>query len=342
MDAARFIESNLNPRTILEYYDFEHISETDDSFRACCKIHGGNNPSGFVWKKSNNLWFCYTGDCRGGDVFNLVQKLEHCNFQTAVNKTAEILGLDINGMTISAETNRIEREQKTWLQKQKKQIASQQNCFETYNLPFTKYYKIIECKNQTQKFNILQRFNDNVYEKFGAKFCSLYPTERKMLKDKIVIPIFSEDKCIGVGLRDATGTNLPKWYYQPDGIKTSNLLYNFDNAKDADEIILTEGIFDVWAYSRIGIDNAVAVFGSSISNEQYKMLMQTGAGITLSFDNDKAGNKCRNQAVELFYAKTDLKNIEFPIGSDPADCTQEQLLSAYLNRKTIQDKVIYI
>ena len=335
MDAARFIESNLDPRKILDYYDFEHISETDDSFRACCKIHGGNNPSGFVWKKSNNLWFCYTGDCHGGDVFNLVQKLEHCNFQTAVNKTAEILGLDINGMTISTEANRIEREQKIWLQNQKKQIQQIENkkLRKQYVLPYTRYY------NHNGDF---QRFDEALLAKFGAKFCSLYPTESKVLKDKLVIPIFSEDECVGVGLRDTTGNSLPKWYYQPDGIKTSNLLYNFDAAKNADEIILTEGIFDVWAYARIGIDNVVAIFGSSISKEQYKKLMQTGAGITLSFDNDKAGNKCRNQAMEMFYAKTELKNIELPSNNDPADCTQEQLLSAYLNRKIIQDKVNYI
>ena len=326
MNATEYIEQNLNPITILEYYDFEHIVENEDSIRACCKIHGGNNPTGFIWNKLNNLWFCYTGDCHGGDVFNLIQKIEKVNFDLSVKKAAYILGLDINGMEISAPDNRLRREQKRWLEAQKKKFQ--------HSTTNNKEYIISHTKFDTENKNFT-RFETETIKFYNAKFCTLYPTERGFLRNKLVIPIQNENNTtVGVALRDTTGKAFPKWFYQPVGIKTSELLYNFNyfTNHNAEEIILVEGIFDVWAYHQIGIDNACAIFGSSISKEQYKKILSTGLPITLSFDNDAAGQKCTKQAKELFHNKASLYFPILPKGKDPADCSKDELLTAYLNR----------
>lgn len=327
MDAVKYIEDNLNPLTILEYYGFKEISETDDSIRACCRIHNGNNPSGFVWKKENNLWYCYSGECHGGDVFNLIQKIEGVDFVTSVNKAATILDLNINNMSISLPDTKIKKEQLRWLQKQSKKIVSNNE----YKLPYTKYQ---------DELSTFTRFDTETIRFYDAKFCSLFPTENAMLKNKLVIPVYDKGKCIAAALRDTTGHFIPKWLYQPKGVKLSMVLYNLDLAlqQDTDEIILVEGIFDVWAYHNAGIDSVAAVFGSSVSEEQYKTLLRTGRNIVMSFDSDDAGKKCTRKTAEKFMNKTELLFIELPQGKDPADCTKEELLNAYLKRtKYVQE-----
>ena len=111
--------------------------------------------------------------------------------------------------------------------------------------------------------------------------------------------------------------------------------YPTEKNSDITEIILTEGIFDVWAYHRIKLNNAVAVFGSSLSDEQIKLILQLNLDVTLSFDNDKAGNKATDKAIKVLKNKVTIKKINLPEGKDPADIETEELLKAYLNRTKI-------
>ena len=185
---------------------------------------------------------------------------------------------------------------------------------------------------------MFERFTEDTLHHFAAKFCKLYPLDETILYNKLVIPIIKNGKTIGVALRDTTGKFIPKWLYQPSGLQINSLLYNFDNILDMygnneiSEVILVEGIFDVWAYYEIGVTNVIAIFGSSLKEEQYKMLLKLPLNITLSFDNDDAGKKCTKEVMKKFKNKSEIKVIDLPVGYDPADCTKEQLLSAYLNR----------
>lgn len=322
-DIVSFIQENVDPLVLLNYYNFQHITASEDYIRACCAIHNGTNPTGFVWNKKNNLWFCYTDECGGGDIFTLIEKIENVDFKTAVYKAANILGLDIKGKEFKNQENRILKEQKQWLQNQQKQIGKRANQ-EEYILPYSKY------TDHDEKFN---RFDLKTINHFGAKFCKVFPTEDGMHYNKLVIPLYENEKCIGAALRDITGTFKPKWFYVPKEIKINTCLYNLQYVPDdADEIILVEGIFDVWAYYNIGIQNVVAIFGSSLKKEQFEKLLQLGVNITLSFDNDEAGRKCTKQTFKLFENKTEVKIIQLPDGCDPADIDKKDLLSRYLNR----------
>ena len=140
-----------------------------------------------------------------------------------------------------------------------------------------------------------------------------------------------------VALRDTTGKFMPKWMYMPKGFRAAHHLYNIDRVSamvesGCEEVILVEGIFDVWSFHRIGIDNVVAIFGSHMSNEQYQQVMKLNVTVTFCFDNDTAGIRCTAMALKKFRNRTAVKHITLPEGKDPADCTKEELMSAYLSR----------
>lgn len=337
MNAVDYIRERVDIRRVMEHYNFRNLSETEDAFRACCAIHGGDNPTSFVWMKHNKLWYCYTGaECGGGDIFNLVEKMEGLSFRQSITKASQILGINIAGMEMDFHEDNLRREQQRWIESQMKRRKKTSLQAEEYVLPATEYSR--ECDDANA-----ERLKSFPLEHYGAEFCKLYPTKNREGKDvvlhnKLMIPIRQKGKLRAVALRDTTGTFSAKWMYQPDGIKTHEMLYNIDKVtemienEEAEEVILVEGIFDVWAYHRIGIDNVVAIFGSSLGESQYKELLKLNVLVTCSFDSDDAGKKCTAKVLEQMKNKCDVKVIELPEGKDPDDCTEEELLNAYLNR----------
>lgn len=330
MDLVEYVKENTNPLKILNHYNFREINENEHSIRACCGIHNGENNSGFIWNKENNLWFCYTGECGGGDVFDLIQKIEGISFKDSVKKAASILGLNTENMSIGERKDSVLKEQKRWMEKQKSYILNSKKKELDIN------YQIIS--DISIPDNISKRFSKDTFEFYNAKFAKEYIVDGTKMYNKLVIPIYDNSICIGFALRDTTGNFKPKWLYQPKGLKLSHTLYNYDVAEKnilencLQEIILVEGIFDVWAYHEIGIDNVVAIFGSSISEEQYRKIMLLGTDITLSFDNDEAGNKCKEKTAKKFNNKAIINLINLPENCDPDDINRNELKGCYMNR----------
>lgn len=331
MNAIEYIKDNTDAITILDYYGFKNVKETDYQIRACCAIHGGDNPEAFIWNKENDLWFCYTGDCGGGDVFDLIMKMEKLSFKDAVAKAAYIFGLTIDGMKIGLSENRLRNEQKMWLKIQLERLNSTEPREVEINEVYTK-------KNGNTP--VFWRYKEETYETFDAVCVDSITLDGITYTDKCAIPIYKNGKIICFGLRDMTGSKeIPKWLYHPRGVKLSNELYKFEDImeeyieNDIDEIILVEGMFDAWSLYEIGIPVGVAVFGSNISKEQYKKLMKANVNLVFCFDNDDAGRKCTRKAIEMFKNKVNYTVMELPEGKDPGDCTPEELMNAYLQRR---------
>ena len=329
MNTVDYILENVDPMRILSYYNFRNVKEMDTQIRASCEIHKGNNPTAFVWNKSNNLWYCYTGDCHGGDVFNLVQIMDGIGFTESVKRVADILGIDITEMKIERQPDIVLRDTKKWLEFMKhyhKRTVS----LTSYDMPYTKY------RDTDESFD---RFDVETLQFYGAKFCNVFPTEHGLLYHKLVIPIEYDNALLGVALRDMTGRSHAKWLFQPKGLEINRILYNYDRAIDSvkqhgnNQLILTEGIFDVWAFHKIGLDNAVAIFGSQLKKEQANILLRSGLDLILAFDGDEHGDKCTEKVIEFFRCKSDIEIIRLPRGFDPADCQPEELRTLYLQRQ---------
>ena len=137
---------------------------------------------------------------------------------------------------------------------------------------------------------------------------------------------------IGASLRRTKETDIPKWSHQPINIKTSNLLYNYDEAIDAESVVIVEGAFDVWAFHEIGI-TAVATYGAHITDEQYRMLLQCRADLILAYDGDVAGRKAQREVLKRLRGKANLYTIHFDDGEDPASIKREELRDKYESRR---------
>lgn len=325
MDAITLLREHIDIMKLLEHYGFKDVRADGNMIRACCKMHDGNNPTGFVANPDNGLWYCHTGNCGGGDAFTLVQHFEECDFKTAVNFIADFYGIDINNLEIVERKQSYMQEMKKWL----KAVSSRKK-------KDTKAYHIDVPIREVTK---LRNFTEETMQHFGLGFVDEINLEKKnggryALKNRLYIPIIFRGIQVGASFRKVKATDYPKWSHQPLKLNTGDMLYNYDATDGLKTIVIVEGIFDVWAYHEIGI-TAVATFGAHITEEQYKLLMRTGADLVFSYDGDKVGKQATEKALEIFRYKANLEYVLFDENEDPESIPREQLKLKYERRKKL-------
>jgi DNA primase len=116
-----------------------------------------------------------------------------------------------------------------------------------------------------------------------------------------------------------------KWMHKLDFDK-GFVLYNFNNAlpyvKEAKELILVEGAWDVarlWSY---GIRNVVAVMGSSLTPEQLQLAISSAFKIKVFLDPDGAGKSGARRICEQLKRYVDVYTVE--ASNDPDALTLEE------------------
>jgi DNA primase len=320
MNAVEFLTQHLDMEKVMEHYGFSPIHHYGSMIRSCCAIHGGNNPTGFVVNKHNNLWYCHTGDCGGGDVYTLIQRVENVSFVQAVPILASILGIDIENMEILERKETWKKEVEKWMITMKKLHT---------NVLTEEFHVMEELKNVTK----FRNFQPETIEHFGLKYVETIRLKNKQgdwytLYQRLFFPIVENGIQIGASLRRIKSTDMPKWSHQPVQLETKHILYNFDAVKHEPIIVICEGMIDVWAYHEIGI-SACATFGAHVTEEQYRKLIKTGAELVWSFDGDEAGLTATNKAIELFRYKANQYIVPFLPHEDPASISREELQKRY-------------
>lgn len=154
---------------------------------------------------------------------------------------------------------------------------------------------------------------------YSAEILDKYDVGTYNKKRRIAVPVYDDEykDCVGFTGRSlypecetcgyyheetqkCPQTSLEKAYAvkwkNNDGLNTGNYLYNYWFAKDhifnSGCVILVEGPGDVWRLEESGIHNAVALFGTSLTEEQRVILERSGAlSAVVILDGDEAGRE---------------------------------------------------
>lgn len=324
MDAVSVIKQNIDVEKILRHYnvDFKYFG---DYIRCACPIHNGDNPTAFVINE-DFLWSCHTGGCGAGDVFTFIEQMEDLDFPKAVKKVAEILEIDIENLIIAERKNDYLKEVEKFL----KYIKSKKK-----KKTLNEYVPKAEL-TQVRSF---RNFDEKTLQKFELKYAKEIELDKKdggtfKLYERLVIPIYVNDVQIGVSIRKIRAKDNPKWFHAPHTMETGNILYNIDSCKNDSEIIVCEGMFDVWSWYEAGY-NAICTFGAHLSEEQYRMLLRTGKNIIWCYDGDNAGLEATKKAVQMMKYKTNQWIIHLPEGADPGNCSPDDLRELYKQKERI-------
>src|SRR3990167_3348276 len=141
-------------------------------------------------------------------------------------------------------------------------------------------------------------------------------------KGRLIIPII-EDKITVSYIARSVDKSEPK---ELSGPNRSWFLYNIDEVKADEPVVIVEGIFDAEAVKRAGF-NAVAIMGSNISDTQVgKLLAKKPSPIFLMLDGDRAGaagaQKMWRKLVKR--AHTTVVLISLPDEKDPDEIPAEE------------------
>jgi DNA primase len=137
-------------------------------------------------------------------------------------------------------------------------------------------------------------------------------------------------------LREPTSQKLMGWQEKgtvdrtfknrPAGLQKSRTVFGLENKTD-ELVIVVESPLDCLRISAAGIPGAIAICGSSLSEDQVKLLRSSGKVIA-AFDTDKAGMKASKELLE-FGIKYSLNLFYLNYGSsgakDPGDMTDEEI-----------------
>jgi len=141
-------------------------------------------------------------------------------------------------------------------------------------------------------------------------------------KFRMIIPISIGGDVVCWQAMDLLGKSKLKYISSPSEssvTKIHNTLYNYDNVR-GDEIIITEGVTDVWRLK----GNTVALFTKVISSSQKELLLKKNIKrIKVLLDSD-AEKESEKMAKELSAVFDDVILIKLDKG-DPADLDEKEI-----------------
>jgi 5S rRNA maturation endonuclease (ribonuclease M5) len=315
----------------LEYkYNYKMIT-------MCCPIHGGDNPSALnLYPTGDNYrgnWKCRTHNCEKffkGSVIGFIRGVissqkygwqkngdNQCSFAEAVEFATKFINKDISSIKIS----KSDREKKQFANV----VGYLNNSVDTEENYVTRQ-QITKSLNIPAKYYLDRGYSKDILIKYDVGLCE---KENKEMYNRIVVPVYNVDythmvgctgrsifeKCNSCKAHHSPSDACPdkdnlwkfcKWKHNYE-FKSQNHLYNLWFAKkhimQTSTAIIVESPGNVWRLEENGINNSVAIFGSSMSDRQKILLDSSGAmNLVILTDNDEAGfkaaeqikNKCQN------------------------------------------------
>jgi DNA primase len=282
-----------------------------------CPIHGGDNPSAFVVSISKNQWYCFSQCRTGGDVIELVRRLDHLSYRQTAARLASLTSLSpLSPMGQSTASSAA----KPHADRQSRQEHPSRRV-----QPFRPYTRRL--------------FLDPDSPFLQQKGISTR-TARAFEAGVYHGPGFLQD-CIGVRLHDSSGKPLGylgrrldrqqamtygKWKL-PSRLPKRQILYGFHRVANFlhRALCIVECPWGVMRLHQLGVP-AVALLGAYLSEPQ-RQLLTTVKRVVIILDGDSTGRTASTQVKESLIDTTDVKIVNLPDNLDPDELSDQEFKS---------------
>ena len=312
------------------------LEKAGTNFKARCPFHNERTASFFV-SPARDTFHCFGCD-KGGDIFTFVQEIEGVPFSEALRILAERAGVTIS----------LHRSDENDTRSHLRQILVEAVRFYQTKLksnPVASNYLMERglSDESAARFNLgyassdwngllnhlrQKNFKDNDLRESGL-FIEGSRGLYDRFRDRIMFPIYDYTGLI-VGF---TGRVLPlsgekesKYINTPETLlyHKSRVVYGLNLAKTAirrsSKVILVEGQMDVILSFQAGVENIVAVSGTSFTEDHLKIISRLADTIVIVLDADSAGFKASSKATQMALAGgLMVAVVAISGGKDPAD-----------------------
>lgn len=327
--------------------EFVNLKKRGSNYIGLCPFHNEKTPS-FVVSPAKNIYKCFGCGAAGGS-FNFIMDHEQFTYPESIRYLAKKYNIEI------IETEQTEDDK---IAEDEKQIA-----FLLHELAMRFYNDYLNNSDEGKSVGLSyfrnRGFSDNIIEKFGLGYSSSfeqgfaeyainkgykletiienglanntsYPSDR--FRGRVVFPIHSiSGRVIGFGARMMSQNDKgPKYLNSPETkiYHKSKVLYGLHLAKKSmvhnDNCFVVEGYTDVISLHQAGVENVVSSSGTSLTEDQIRIIQRYTKNITVVFDGDKAGVMASMRGIDLILAaEMNVRVVMLPENEDPDSFAQK-------------------
>lgn len=308
-----------------------------------CPFHDERSPS-FGIDPVEKLYHCF-GCGVGGDVFKFVMETEGLDFASALESLAERSGIELQREAEEPGTAvRRERRERLLALLERTAAYYVRVLWEAAEAAEAREYLLGRglTEGSLREFRVgyapsgwdkvLVASRRAGYSEEELRAAGLVTRSREgrvydAFRGRITFPLADRrGRVIGFGARAMRDNQGPKYVNSREGelFTKGAQVYAYDLARaaasKAGAVVLAEGYTDVVALRQAGIENAVGLMGTALTEQQAQELKGLARTVILCLDADAAGRQAMVRAAELVAALgCELRVVPLPPGADPAD-----------------------
>jgi len=333
---------------------FVRLKKRGASYIANCPFHNEKTPS-FHVSPAKGIYKCF-GCGKAGDVVSFIQDHEKLTYPDTIRWLADFYKITLD------ETERTPEQQQQQLVEEGLRILNEYATLHFHDaLLNTEEGQTIGMsyfKQRGFRKEIIERFRlgydgehgDDFYKAATQKGYAKEILERSGLiknyngiyrdvyRGRVIFPIQSiTGRILGFGARILKNNDkAPKYINTPENelyIK-SRVLYGLYQSRQAigklDECILVEGYTDVISLHQGGVENVVASSGTSLTEDQLRLIGQLTKNLTILYDGDAAGVKAALRGLDMALSQSfNVQLVLLPESEDPDSFIQKSGASVF-------------
>ena len=342
MIAKRTIEKVFETALVEEVIgDFVQLKKSGSNYKGLSPFTEERTPS-FMVSPAKQIWKDFSSG-KGGTVITFLMEHEQYTYPEAIRYIANKYNIEVEETQRTPEQVSDDNEKESlFLVSEYAKNYFKKNLFsdegKTVALSYLKERKFDD--EVIGKFEIGYSVNNNNdFSKdalsAGYKINFLEKTGLTIVKDssnidrfrgRIIFPIKSmSGRILGFGGRIlGSSKNIAKYINSPESLiyQKSKVLYGIYEGKQSivknDNCFLVEGYTDVIKMHQCGITNVVASSGTSLTENQIRLINRLTKNITVVFDGDAAGSRAALRGIDLILENgMNVKICNLPENDDP-------------------------
>ena len=343
MISQQSIQQILSRIDIIEIVGgFVKLKKRGANYLGLCPFHNEKTPS-FTVSPTKEIYKCF-GCGRSGNSISFLMEHEKYSYVEALRWLANKYNVEIEETETSPEAKQIQ------------QVSDSLYILNKFAQQYFSNALLNEDEGQDNGLSYLKErgFREDVIKKFQLGYCSqqrdafakaalsaqynpeiLQKSGLVVLRDeklvdnyrgRIIFPVHNHSgKVLGFGER-IMGKNdkAPKYINTPENeiYVKSKILYGSYLARQAidknDECLLVEGYTDVISLHQAGIENVVASGGTSLTQDQLRLVKKYTNNLTIIYDGDSAGVKAALRGLDMALEEgLNVKLVLIPDKEDP-------------------------
>jgi len=349
--------------------EFVALKRKGPRYLGLCPFHNEKTPS-FNVSPNLGIFKCF-GCGEAGDSITFLQKHEHLSYVEAIRWLAKRYQIELpeEEQTPEQQIEQSERESiavvqqwaldwsvdQLWNSDEGKRIGLSyfhERGFTDATIRTFQLGYVPERGNGFAVAALAHGFNPELLEKAGWIKRRDDGTAWDFFAGRVTFPVFGlSGQPIAFGARTLkSDKKLPKYFNSPESVlyNKSRSLYGIFHAKKAiaeqQLCYLVEGYTDVISLHQAGIQNVVASSGTSLTEEQVRLIKRYSPVVTILYDGDAAGMKASLRGIDLVLKEgLNVKVVTFPEGEDPDSFAKSHSSSEVLEHLTgtAQDFLVF-